>query len=218
LNTKLFLIIILSTNASCAVSEAGITILPHPPNAVEESTVDDGDILETNSVTLKWPKKPGVSEFDLFDSEDTWFDAPPEGFSLTVSLIIFFLNVYKAIQVFILYSITYFVFFRTFFQLSPFATMWNAFFSWITSSSLAYIYGRDVSFHEEFLSVNGREYPSKIVLTDGRSSEIKQTLVGCLARALPAVVEELRLPIPVDLIEQAMVRFLSYLFIIVVLN
>lgn len=159
-----------------AVSEAGITILPHPPNAVEESTVDDDDILEKNSVTLKWPKKPGVSEFDLFDSEDTWFDAPPEGFSLT---------------------------------LSPFATMWNAFFSWITSSSLAYIYGRDVSFHEEFLSVNGREYPSKIVLTDGRSSEIKQTLVGCLARALPAVVEELRLPIPVDILEQAMVRLLD---------
>jgi len=96
--------------------------------------------------------------------------------------------------------------------------MWNAFFSWITSSSLAYIYGRDVSFHEEFLSVNGREYPSKIVLTDGRSSEIKQTLVGCLARALPAVVEELRLPIPVDILERAMVRFLIYLFIIVVLN
>lgn len=101
------------------------------------------------------------------------------------------------------------------FQLSPFATMWNAFFSWITSSSLAYIYGRDVSFHEEFLSVNGREYPSKIVLTDGRSSEIKQTLASCLARALPAVAAELRLPIPISTLEQAVVRFLSYLFIII---
>lgn len=206
----------MSTNGSCAVSEAGITILPHPPNAVEGSTVDDDDILETNSVTLKWPKKP--SEFDLFDSEDTWFDAPPEGFSLTVSLIIFFKKYIKLYKFLYYTQLHTLFFFQTFFQLSPFATMWNAFFSWITSSSLAYIYGRDVSFHEEFLSVNGREYPSKIVLTDGRSSEIKQALVGCLARALPAVVEELRLPIPVDILEQAMVRFLSYLFIIVVLN
>ncbi|PNY04850.1 hypothetical protein L195_g001281 [Trifolium pratense] len=164
------------SDANDAVSEAGITILPHLPDAVEEDIVDDDDILEANSVTLKWPRKPGVSEFDLFDSEDSWFDAPPEGFSMT---------------------------------LSPFATMWNAFFSWITSSSLAYIYGRDVSFHGEFLSVNGREYPSKIVLTDGRSSEIKQTLAGCLARALPAVVAELRLPIPISTLEQAMVCLLE---------
>lgn len=106
-------------------------------------------------------------------------------------------------------------FFFTFFQLSPFATMWNAFFSWITSSSLAYIYGRDVSFHEEFLTVNGREYPCKIVLTDGRSSEIKQTLASCLARALPAVVAELRLPVPISTLEQEMVGFRSYLFIII---
>jgi hypothetical protein len=83
---KLCLIIFLSTNASCAVSEAGITILPHLPVAVEEGTVDDDDILETNSVTLKWPRKPGISEFDLFESENSWFDAPPEGFNLTVSL------------------------------------------------------------------------------------------------------------------------------------
>jgi hypothetical protein len=86
--------------------------------------------------------------------------------------------------------------------------MWNAFFLWITSSSLAYIYGRGVSFYEEFPSVNGREYPSKIVLTDGRSSEIKQTLARCLARALPAVVAELRLPIPISTLEQTMVTFL----------
>ncbi|XP_058764037.1 putative RNA polymerase II subunit B1 CTD phosphatase RPAP2 homolog [Vicia villosa] len=187
-------------DANDAVSEAGIIILPHPPNAVEEGTMDDDDILveegtmedydilveegtmdddeilEENSVTLKWPRKPGISEFDLFDSEDSWFDAPPEGFSLT---------------------------------LSPFATMWNIFFSWITSSSLAYIYGRDVSFHEEYLSVNGREYPSKIVLTDGRSSEIKETLARCLARALPVVAAELRLPIPISTLEQAVVLLLD---------
>lgn len=164
------------SDAIDAVSEAGIIILPHTENAVEESTVDDVDILETDSVTLKWPRKPGISDFDLFASDDSWFDAPPEGFSLT---------------------------------LSPFATLWNAFFSWITSSSLAYIYGRDVSFYEEFLSVDGREYPCKIVLSDGRSSEIKQTLASCLARALPAVVAELKLPMPVSTLEQGMVCLLD---------
>ncbi|XP_027365315.1 putative RNA polymerase II subunit B1 CTD phosphatase RPAP2 homolog isoform X2 [Abrus precatorius] len=159
-----------------AVSEAGIIILPRPHDAVEGGTTEDADLLETDSVTLKWPRKPGISDVDLFESEDTWFDAPPEGFSLT---------------------------------LSPFATMWNALFQWITSSSLAYIYGRDESFHEEYLSVNGREYACKIVLTDGRSSEIKQTLASCLARTLPALVAELRLPIPISTLEQGMASLLE---------
>lgn len=85
--------------------------------------------------------------------------------------------------------------------------MFMALFAWISSSSLAYIYGKEESFHEEYLSVNGREYPHKIVLSDGRSSEIKQTLAGCLARALPTLVTELRLPIPVSILEQGMVCF-----------
>ncbi|KAL2327325.1 hypothetical protein Fmac_020752 [Flemingia macrophylla] len=159
-----------------AFSEAGIIILPHPHEAVEESTTEDVDILENDSVTLKWPRKPGISDVDFFESDDSWFDAPPEGFSLT---------------------------------LSPFATMWNALFSWISSSSLAYIYGRDESFHEEYLSVNGREYPCKIVLEDGRSYEIKQTLASCLARALPALVAGLRLPIPISTLEQGMACLLE---------
>ena len=71
----------------------------------------------------------------------------------------------------------------------------------MTSSSLAYIYGSDESCHEEYLSVNGREYPSKVVLPDGRSSEIKQTLAGCLARALPGVIAALKLPTPVSTLE-----------------
>lgn len=100
----------------------------------------------------------------------------------------------------------------TLFQLSPFATMWNTLFSWTTSSSLAYIYGRDESFQEEYLSVNGREYPCKVVLADGRSSEIKQTLASCLARALPTLVAVLRLPIPVSTMEQGMVGSWSYQF------
>ncbi|CAL0299462.1 unnamed protein product [Lupinus luteus] len=164
------------TDVTDAVSEAGILILPCPHDAVDEGTVEDVDMLETDSVTLKWPRKPGFSDLDLFDSEDSWYDPPPEGFSLT---------------------------------LSPFATMWNALFSWITSSSLAYIYGKDESFHEEYLSINGREYPRKIVLADGRSSEIKQTLATCLARVLPALVAELRLPIPISTMEQGMVCLLD---------
>lgn len=73
--------------------------------------------------------------------------------------------------------------------------MWNALFTWITSSTLAYIYGKDDSFHEEFLYVNGRGYPHKIVLADGRSSEIKQTVGESLSRALPEIVAELGLPL-----------------------
>lgn len=90
--------------------------------------------------------------------------------------------------------------------------MWNALFEWITSSSLAYIYGREESFHDEYMAVNGREYPQRIVLKDGRSSEIKETLAGCVARALPGIVAELRLPIPVSTLEQAMVLSLHLYF------
>lgn len=89
-------------------------------------------------------------------------------------------------------------------DLSPFATMFMSLFAWISSSTLAYLYGRDHSLHEEYASINGREYPRKIVLTDGRSSEIKQTLAGCLSRALPGLVHDLRLPTPVSTIEYGM--------------
>lgn len=92
-----------------------------------------------------------------------------------------------------------------FLQLSPFATMFNCLFTWISSSSLAFVYGHDDSNNEEYLSVNGREYPHKIVLSDGRSTEIKQTLAGCLARALPGLVADLRLPVPISTLEQGMV-------------
>lgn len=85
--------------------------------------------------------------------------------------------------------------------------MWMALFAWISASSLAYIYGQDDSFHEEYLCVNGREYPRKIVLTDGRSSEIKQTLADCLSRALPGLVADLRLPTPLSTLEPRMVLF-----------
>ncbi|TYI70740.1 hypothetical protein E1A91_D08G243200v1 [Gossypium mustelinum] len=57
----------------------------------------------------------------------------------------------------------------------------------------------DEIFHEEYLSVNGREYPQKIVLRNGRSSEIKETLAGCISS----------LPIPISTLEQGMGRLLE---------
>ncbi|XP_052193179.1 putative RNA polymerase II subunit B1 CTD phosphatase RPAP2 homolog isoform X2 [Diospyros lotus] len=151
-----------------AVSEAGIIILPPPQDVDEGKSQEQVNMVEPEPTTSKWPKKPGVPNYNLFDSEDSWYDSPPEGFSLS---------------------------------LSPFATIWSALFEWISSSSVAYIYGRDDSFREEYFSVNGREYPHKIASTDGRSSEIKQTLAGCLARALPGLVEDLRLPVLLSTLE-----------------
>ncbi|XP_057792034.1 putative RNA polymerase II subunit B1 CTD phosphatase RPAP2 homolog isoform X2 [Salvia miltiorrhiza] len=164
------------SDASDAVSEAGVIILPPPHGVDTAKSEENADIIDTDPVQLKWPPKPGVLSSDLFDSEDSWYDSPPEGFNL---------------------------------QLSPFSTMFMALFSWLSSSSLAYIYGKEESFHEEYMSVNGREYPHKIVLSDGRSSEIKHTLAGCLARALPTLVTELRLPVPVSTLEQGLGRLLD---------
>ncbi|XP_023636708.1 putative RNA polymerase II subunit B1 CTD phosphatase RPAP2 homolog isoform X2 [Capsella rubella] len=88
--------------------------------------------------------------------------------------------------------------------LSSFAVMWDSLFGWVSSSSLAYIYGKEESAHEEFLSVNGKEYPRKIILGDGLSSEIKETMAGCLARALPRVATYLRLPIAISELEKGL--------------
>ncbi|CAI9765249.1 unnamed protein product [Fraxinus pennsylvanica] len=164
------------SDVSDAVSEAGVIILP-PPHEVDEAERQEiGDVMDTDPSVLKWPSKSGFPNYDLFDSEDSWYDSPPEGFDLT---------------------------------LSPFSTMFMALFSWISSSSVAYIYGRDECYHEEYLSINGREYPCKIVMEDGRSSEIKQTLAGCLARSLPGLVAELRLPTPISTLEQGIARLLD---------
>lgn len=156
---------------------AGLIILPRPHEVDEKAPVEDNaDPLEVDSASIKWPKKPGIPTADIFDADDSWYDAPPDGFNMT---------------------------------LSPFATMWGALFAWTTSSTLAYIYGKDESFHEEYMSVNGREYPQKLVLPDGRSTEIKQTLAGCLSRALPGLISDLRLPLPVSTLEQGLGRLLD---------
>ncbi|PIA60839.1 hypothetical protein AQUCO_00300399v1 [Aquilegia coerulea] len=151
-----------------AVSEAGIVILPQP-HETDNYSHEDENMTEIDSVPLRWPKKPGVLNSEVFGPEDSWYDPPPEGFSL---------------------------------NLSPFATMYMAVFGWTTSSSLAYIYGQDESSHEEFSLVNGRDYPYKIVLSDGRSSEIKLAMAGCLGRALPELATYLKLKTPISTIEK----------------
>lgn len=65
---------------------AGITILPRPGDVVEEKPTEDVTMLEPEEA-LQWPLKPGIPRTDLFDPDDSWFDAPPDGFSLTVRVI-----------------------------------------------------------------------------------------------------------------------------------
>ncbi|KAL8171783.1 hypothetical protein V2J09_023587 [Rumex salicifolius] len=158
-----------------AVSEAGIVVLAQP-NFTENKGIGEVDDAESKQAPLKGTKISDISSTDVFDSDDSWFDTPPEGFSLT---------------------------------LSPFATMWNALFTWMTCSSLAYIYGKDDSLREEYLICNGREYPRKIFLPDGRSSEIKQTMDGCLARALPGLIADLKLATSLSTLEQGLARLLE---------
>ncbi|XP_076941059.1 putative RNA polymerase II subunit B1 CTD phosphatase RPAP2 homolog [Bidens hawaiensis] len=92
-------------------------------------------------------------------------------------------------------------------NLSTFATMFMSLFAWVSSSTLAFVYGGEDS--DDYASINGREYPQKIVLSDGRSSEIKQTLAACLARALPGLVLHLRLATPLSTIESGMACLLE---------
>lgn len=84
------------------MSKAGIIILSYPEDADEGESLEDGDegespedvdegeslmdvdASEPEKAPLKWPRKPGTKHFDMFDPEDSWFDAPPEGFNLKV--------------------------------------------------------------------------------------------------------------------------------------
>ncbi|KAM7259398.1 hypothetical protein ACFE04_015139 [Oxalis oulophora] len=153
-----------SSDTVDAVTEAGIIVLPQQDNVNGEETVEDVD-----RAPAKWPRKPEDSDSEFDDPDDTWFDDPPEEFSLA---------------------------------LSPFATMFGAIFEWTTSCSLAYIYGRDESDYGDYLMVNGREYPRKVIMVDGRSSEIKQTLGGCLERVLPGLISDLRVSTSLTILEK----------------
>ncbi|XP_066363242.1 putative RNA polymerase II subunit B1 CTD phosphatase RPAP2 homolog [Miscanthus floridulus] len=85
--------------------------------------------------------------------------------------------------------------------LSAFGTMWAALFGWISRSSLAYVYGLERGSVEELLIANGREYPEKIVLKDGLSSEIRRALDSCVCNAVPVLISNLRMQIPVSKLE-----------------
>ncbi|KAJ1261477.1 hypothetical protein BS78_09G032400 [Paspalum vaginatum] len=85
--------------------------------------------------------------------------------------------------------------------LSAFGTMWGTLFGWISRSSLAYVYGLDGGSVEELLIANGREYLEKIVLKDGHSSEIRRALDSCFCNAVPVLISNLRLQIPVSKLE-----------------
>jgi len=110
------------------------------------------------------------------------------------------------------------------FQLSAFGTTWAALFGWISRSSLAYVYGLERGSVEELLIANGREYPEKIVQKDGRSSEIRRALDSCVCNAVPVLVSNLRLQIPVSKLEITLVcvdftkQITSYLFKIILLG
>ncbi|KAL0792424.1 hypothetical protein Bca101_063801 [Brassica carinata] len=171
-------------DASDAAAEAGIVLLPSTHQLDEEVSEEEMSEEEEEEATLmKWPNKPGMPDSDLFDRDQSWFDETPEGFNLTDYMELTFTDLP---------------------QLSTFAMMWDALFGWVSSSSLAYIYGKDESAHEEFLSVNGKEYPRRIVLGEGLSSEIKETVAGCLARAVPRVATDLKLPIPISELEKGL--------------
>ncbi|KAL5230641.1 hypothetical protein ABZP36_029417 [Zizania latifolia] len=88
--------------------------------------------------------------------------------------------------------------------LSAFATIWAALFGWISWSSLTFVYGLDESSVEDLLIASGREYPQKRVLNDGHSSEIKRALETCVCNALPVLVSNLRIQIPVSKLETTM--------------
>lgn len=46
------------------------------------------DLLEPKEASLKWSSKPGIQRSEFFDPEDSWFDSPPEGFNLSVSILV----------------------------------------------------------------------------------------------------------------------------------
>ena len=66
------------------MSEAGIIVLPRPEDVDEGEPMEEEDVTEPEQSPIKWPKKPGSRQSDLFNPEDSWFDTPPDGFSLTV--------------------------------------------------------------------------------------------------------------------------------------
>jgi len=82
--------LVLTQASLTSVSKAGIIILPDVLNQKEydnaKNTGGDDD-PEIDRDVIKWPKKPVLLDTDMFEVDDSWHDTPPEGFSLTVSII-----------------------------------------------------------------------------------------------------------------------------------
>jgi hypothetical protein len=47
----------------------------------------DKEVSEVDNDVVKWPKKTVLLDTDMFEVDDSWHDTPPEGFSLTVSIL-----------------------------------------------------------------------------------------------------------------------------------
>lgn len=92
-----------------------------------------------------------------------------------------------------------------FFQVSMFGTIVMALEAWISAAAVAHIYGKEPHQEDEYLSVNGREYPPHTVIGDGVSAEILRTFSLCICRAIPEVVRALRISVPLSTLELALV-------------
>lgn len=93
-------------------------------------------------------------------------------------------------------------------ELSTFGTLWMALDGWISAASIAHVYGKGLDEEDNFVCVNGKEYLRQLRIPNGVSPEIERTLAGCISRALPALVETLRFPVPVSTLELSLGRFL----------
>jgi hypothetical protein len=85
----LFLLVLTCTFLN-SVSKAGIIILPdalHQKQFSNDKSSGGDEESEIDRDVLKWPKKTVLLDTDMFEVDDSWHDTPPEGFSLTVSIL-----------------------------------------------------------------------------------------------------------------------------------
>lgn len=52
-----------------------------------DNSSDRDDESQIDWDVQKWPKKTVLLDTDMFEVDDSWHDTPPEGFSLTVSIL-----------------------------------------------------------------------------------------------------------------------------------
>ena len=56
-------------------------------NAKSTDGDESDDECEVDRDVVKWPKKTVLLDTDMFEVDDSLHDTPPEGFSLTVSIL-----------------------------------------------------------------------------------------------------------------------------------